>query len=117
MTFTKGAKVADKRIPMQPCLHTCGIKNHQIRSRSISCSKVKIEIYGDTDYENLWPASKKLVIVRGTVECSNEKRLHGEESSKREDSVPTRRPPEHCHVKGSYEAHDISAALKVHEIK
>ncbi|KAJ0024444.1 hypothetical protein Pint_06852 [Pistacia integerrima] len=24
---------------------------------------------------------------------------------------------EHCHVKGSYEAHDISAALKVLEIK
>lgn len=71
---------------------------------------------GDTDYENLLAGLHKTVIVRGTVDCGSEKLLHGEESSKREDSVP-QDSPNIAHVEGSYEAQDISAALKVLEIK
>ncbi|KAJ0025983.1 hypothetical protein Pint_06856 [Pistacia integerrima] len=73
------------------------------------------EIEGDTDYENLLVGLQKTVIVRGTVECSSEKLLHGEESSKTEDSFP--QDIEHCHTEGSYEAHDIFLLTKVLEIK
>ncbi|KAJ0025128.1 hypothetical protein Pint_06932 [Pistacia integerrima] len=71
---------------------------------------------GDTDYENLLAGLQKTVIVRGTLDCGTEKPLHGEESSKREDSVP-QDSPNIALVEGSYEAQDISAALKVLEIK
>ncbi|KAJ0025738.1 hypothetical protein Pint_06896 [Pistacia integerrima] len=74
------------------------------------------EPIGDTDYENLLAGLQKTVIVRGTVDCGSEKLLHGEESSKREDSVP-QDSPNIAHVEGSYEAQDISAALKVLKIK
>ncbi|KAJ0026002.1 hypothetical protein Pint_06864 [Pistacia integerrima] len=52
----------------------------------------KQALRGDTDYENLLAGLQKTVIVRGTVECSSEKLLHGEESSKTEDSVPQDSP-------------------------
>ncbi|KAJ0025109.1 hypothetical protein Pint_07216 [Pistacia integerrima] len=71
---------------------------------------------GDTDYENLLAGLQKTVIVRGTVDCGSENLLHGEESSKREDSVP-QDSPNIALVEGSYEAQDICAALKVLEIK
>ncbi|KAJ0010261.1 hypothetical protein Pint_34002 [Pistacia integerrima] len=52
----------------------------------------KRALRGDTDYENLLAGLQKTVIVRGTVDCSSEELLHGEESSKREDLVPQDSP-------------------------
>ncbi|KAJ4713890.1 Sucrose-phosphate synthase family protein [Melia azedarach] len=71
---------------------------------------------GDTDYEDLLAGLHKTLILRGAIMYGSEDLLHGEDTFKREDVVP-QDSPNIPYIEGSYEAQDISAALKALEIK
>ncbi|KAJ0025354.1 hypothetical protein Pint_06843 [Pistacia integerrima] len=68
--------------------------HQRLQMRGFRCNLVYTHAAsrGDTDYENLLAGLQKTVIVRGTVDYSSGKLLHGEESSKREDSAPQDSP-------------------------
>ena len=84
----------------------------------IDLSKVVVFVgeKGDTDYEDLLIGLHKTIILRGSVECGSEKLLRSEDSFKREDVVP-QDSPNITFTEGSYEAHDISAALEAMGVK
>lgn len=84
----------------------------------IDLSKVVVFVgeKGDTDYEDLLTGVHKTLVLKGAVMYGSEELLHGEESSVREDI-----DPQHScsitYVEESYEAQDISEALKDLEMK
>ncbi|GMY07999.1 sucrose-phosphate synthase 4 [Fagus crenata] len=84
----------------------------------IDLSKVVVFVgeKGDTDYEDLLVGLHKTIILRGSVECGSKKLLRSEDGFKREDVVP-QDSPNITFTEGSYEAHDISAALEAMGVK
>lgn len=70
---------------------------------------------GDTDNEDLKAGLHKTLILRGSVEFGSEKLLRSEDCFKREDVYPHDSP--NIASVDSYEAHNISAALEVIEMK
>ncbi|KAL5843163.1 hypothetical protein ACOSQ4_009121 [Xanthoceras sorbifolium] len=71
---------------------------------------------GDTDYESLLAGLHKSLILRGVVVCGSEKLHHSEDGFKSEDVVPED-STNVTYVEECNEAQDISAVLKVLQIK
>lgn len=71
---------------------------------------------GDTDYESLIAGLHKTIILRDAVVCGSEKLVHCEDGFKSENVVPEG-SINVTYVEEGFEAQDISAAIKVLQIK
>nr|AVH87206.1 sucrose-phosphate synthase 4 [Litchi chinensis] len=75
-----------------------------------------VGVRGDTDYESLIAGLHKTIILRDAVVCGSEKLVHCEDGFKSENEVPEG-SSNVTYVEEGFEAQNISAAIKVLQIK